>query len=258
MSKKKSLRSKAFTLIELLVVIAIIALLLSILMPGLKKAQYFARRVVCTSNVHQQLIAQLTYATEWDGKFPEHLSSTANYVSNGTEATATTRWKYAMKDTYITDSEVLLCPILKKNKDWWPFYYDNDDLNYGWDTDNLGCQISYNWYANFAPMDGSGNPSPITFLSGESPWPKNSTECNSTRAMITHDVEEYIWGLGGTPTFYDASHGSRLYAPIFDDLESTDNPVGRADGHVDIVKKSHTLPRAEFTYSGSVYVKYYY
>ena len=46
-------RKKAFTLIELLVVISIIAVLLSVLMPALKKAKQQTRMVICRSNLHQ-------------------------------------------------------------------------------------------------------------------------------------------------------------------------------------------------------------
>ncbi|MCE5184768.1 MAG: type II secretion system GspH family protein [Planctomycetaceae bacterium] len=46
-------RGSGFTLIELLVVIAIIALLLSIIMPALKKAKDQARKVICMSHLGQ-------------------------------------------------------------------------------------------------------------------------------------------------------------------------------------------------------------
>lgn len=45
--------AKAFTLIELLVVISIIALLMTIIVPSLKKARQAARRVACSSQLSQ-------------------------------------------------------------------------------------------------------------------------------------------------------------------------------------------------------------
>ena len=66
MEKRKSTRG--FTLIELLVVIAIIALLLSIIMPSLKRAKELAQRISCSSNLKQLTIAWRMYADDYDGK----------------------------------------------------------------------------------------------------------------------------------------------------------------------------------------------
>ena len=70
-SKRKG---NAFTLVELLVTVAIIAILLSLLLPVLKKTRYQARLVVCTSNFHQNGLALMSYAHAnkglWPGRWP--------------------------------------------------------------------------------------------------------------------------------------------------------------------------------------------
>jgi len=63
-------QKKGFTLIELLVVIAVIALLLSIVMPALKKAKALALRLTCTSNLHQVGLAMHSYAAIYDNYLP--------------------------------------------------------------------------------------------------------------------------------------------------------------------------------------------
>lgn len=67
-----------FTLIELLVVIAIIAMLLSVILPSLKKSKEAAHAISCRSNLRQMAIAFNTYSIENDGKlFP--FSYVGNY-----------------------------------------------------------------------------------------------------------------------------------------------------------------------------------
>ncbi len=70
-------RMKGFTLIELLVVVAIIAVLISILMPGLSQAREQAKQVVCGANLHSvgQAIASASsenngYGPGWDDGEP--------------------------------------------------------------------------------------------------------------------------------------------------------------------------------------------
>jgi prepilin-type N-terminal cleavage/methylation domain-containing protein len=62
------MNKKGFTLIELLVVIAIIAILLSILLPGLKRAKEQGRRITCLSNLRQMMLSWEMYAEENDGR----------------------------------------------------------------------------------------------------------------------------------------------------------------------------------------------
>ena len=63
-------RSVGFTLVELLVVIAIIALLLSILMPGLQTAQDLAKRATCRANVSALSRGIHVYASDYQERMP--------------------------------------------------------------------------------------------------------------------------------------------------------------------------------------------
>jgi prepilin-type N-terminal cleavage/methylation domain-containing protein len=59
-----------FTLVELLVVISIIAVLISILLPSLRKARESAKRTVCKANLRQLGMGFLIYTDSYDGKLP--------------------------------------------------------------------------------------------------------------------------------------------------------------------------------------------
>lgn len=60
----------AFTLIELLVVVAIIALLISLLVPGLNAAREQTRDVLCKNNLAQVTRGFVYYAAEWRDVLP--------------------------------------------------------------------------------------------------------------------------------------------------------------------------------------------
>ena len=59
---------RGFTLVELLVVISIIALLLSILMPGLQLAKAKAKNLLCTTNVKGIITAWHMYSRDYGEK----------------------------------------------------------------------------------------------------------------------------------------------------------------------------------------------
>ena len=68
---KRPESNRAFTLIELLVVISIISLLISMLMPAIKRARGLARMVECSSSLHQLLVGTKAFSTETHDAIPE-------------------------------------------------------------------------------------------------------------------------------------------------------------------------------------------
>lgn len=82
------MRAKAFTLIELLVVIAIVAILASLLLPGLNRAKQKANAVSCLNNLKQWGLATHLYASENDDYLPPE--------GTGTQLNPNTGWYIAL------------------------------------------------------------------------------------------------------------------------------------------------------------------
>lgn len=99
---------KQFTLLELLIVISIMVILMSLLLPSLRKARETAKGIVCISNEKQCAIAQLAYAGDFNG---------FAMVYSGTNDKPWHMYLYESK--YISTYEPTLCPS------WSPFKYDS-------------------------------------------------------------------------------------------------------------------------------------
>lgn len=60
-------RYHRFTLIELLIIIAIIAILASMLLPALDKAKRQGKLIICSTNLKNLGIANVSYQNDWEG-----------------------------------------------------------------------------------------------------------------------------------------------------------------------------------------------
>ncbi|MBN2180382.1 MAG: type II secretion system protein [Sedimentisphaerales bacterium] len=97
----KTKKYEGFTLIELLVVIAIIALLLSMLMPGLNRVKKQAQATVCLSNLRQWGTMFILYSQDYEQSLP-------------TGWNGGTMWMVDLLAYYQGEDEVRLCPSAKK------------------------------------------------------------------------------------------------------------------------------------------------
>lgn len=73
-------RRRAFTLVELLVVIGIIAIMISLLLPSLSKAQRAARTLQCAGNIRTILQGMQMYANAYKGAIPGSPHTSAAHV----------------------------------------------------------------------------------------------------------------------------------------------------------------------------------
>lgn len=102
----EKMQRKGFTLIELLVVISIIALLLSILMPGLQKAKNTAKKMICKSNLKQWNLVASLYTTDYNSTYWQGWDPTLGQDS--------VWWMIAGEEYIQGVDEVKFCPTATK------------------------------------------------------------------------------------------------------------------------------------------------
>ncbi|MFO7948436.1 MAG: prepilin-type N-terminal cleavage/methylation domain-containing protein [Armatimonadota bacterium] len=103
---------RGFTLIELLVVIAIIAILAAILFPVFARAREKARQSSCLSNMKQFGIANLAYAQDYDGQWPNSYTIQIDGYDDGVCSNGM-RAPYSTIMPYIKNAQLFHCPSVE-------------------------------------------------------------------------------------------------------------------------------------------------
>jgi len=99
-----------FTLIELLVVVAILALLMSILLPSLRRARAIATSAACMVQQRQVGLAFITYAHAWNGVSPDNDNSGGHDSNHPSDYTYL--WGRQLHEQgLIHDPMVMNCPV---------------------------------------------------------------------------------------------------------------------------------------------------
>jgi len=118
--------ARAFTLIELLVVIAIIAILASLLMPGLSQALAKARSTQCASQLRQIGLATTMFADDNEGCLPR---STHSAMAHGQLPWGYALGPYLVGRTFTQPNEswtnlftnLYRCPAHKRLRNEWSY-----------------------------------------------------------------------------------------------------------------------------------------
>lgn len=131
------MRNRGFTLIELLVVIAIIAILAAILFPVFAKAREKARQGSCLSNIRQLGTAAMSYAQDFDERFPASFRDTNN--------TAPRFWWCDMIQPYVANYQLLRCPSGDRSEyTWRPAYPAPNPLVFSYAITDIRVDPWYN------------------------------------------------------------------------------------------------------------------
>ena len=121
---------KGFTLIELLVVIAIIAVLLSILMPAMRKIKEMARESACKSNLRSVGLALQMYLDDYERKIPntgsanQYLWHEADGVTYRKAGSTDSYWGLYYID-YLKETKIFGCPSLVRVPEGLIYSYSN-------------------------------------------------------------------------------------------------------------------------------------
>jgi prepilin-type N-terminal cleavage/methylation domain-containing protein/prepilin-type processing-associated H-X9-DG protein len=218
--------SRAFTLVELLVVIAIIALLLSILMPALKKVRERGMSIQCATKERQIGLAMLTYSEDFGGSMPFALYYTPpsgpwvlaipHGVIRGYYNTNLGPWLGKPGTKWTTNNTVFLCPAQLSEPNFVAHYKIPETQRLMWSSYAYNYNIGYGKDATGTPLVPSRKTSqvkPTTILLIDS-WPGSSFVCGKNSGYGEGKPRTWPWAgafrhYGGMNVLFADNHSER-------------------------------------------------
>lgn len=227
------MRRRAFTLVELLVVIGILAVLLGLLMPGLRAAREISRRTACAANLQHLGVAMVLYAHENAELYP----FAAGVDQGGAYPADWIYWqgnrdvrKSAIARYINFQTSMLVCPSdhmdyhTRRNISPWNYPYSY--------TMNM---LFSSYYAQYRPRTTSvRTPSEKILLFDED---EHSIDDGNFSPILVNQRDE---------NFLAIRHDAPFTGSIARSADGRRGNVAFADGHVDFVDRYFTQKPAHY------------
>jgi prepilin-type N-terminal cleavage/methylation domain-containing protein len=230
---------RGFTLIELLVVIAIIAILAALLLPALASAKANAKRVQCTSDMRQWLLAAIMYVDDNKNFLPYFAdTNAAEYSSVTTMTTFLHLAPYVAKQSQSTNylmSDPMTSPLRQCPGGSGGLPPFTTDTNYG----SWNCWIG----VNFGTPNANGTlTAPFYFDDGSLPVDVSRIQHPVNALLFMDCFTWYVYSPLADPFTLDMDHDGVLDSCQCDagvpynsgrpTVHDNGDPVALLDGHV--------------------------
>jgi prepilin-type N-terminal cleavage/methylation domain-containing protein/prepilin-type processing-associated H-X9-DG protein len=239
---KTRANESAFTLIELLVVIAIIALLLSVIVPALRKAKETAQSIVCRNHLKSLAQANHVYAARWKNWYVPVIDTTQTARGEPTWNSNTEfREIVGLQDRTAASSwtmpEEYLCPSDRQSS---PEYWAQAGLTYA-NYVSYGYNLT-DWGTNSKnPVSWSGN---IPVSTWSCRFQSSMISSPGTKIMFIDAGDIWVTTPGADYTKYWNQFGQdivryraqNMWYPVYYRHKEGAN-AAFFDGHVDFQKK---------------------